>query len=201
VLQIPWGGSLVIRRCVIETSGWLEVLRSSLCEDTALLTPLRRSGWRFRFMPSLLAVDRDDGISLRSLLRWLERQLLMARLHHPSWPLVMLHGLGTLALLVVPVLGVVSLALAGHGFGALQLLMALVLYELGCGLLLMGIQAAVASAIPLERQLPLGLWLRWLPLAQLVYGVAALRASWARQVEWSGVTYRLLQHAVEAIRE
>ena len=201
VLQIPWGGSLVIRRGLIESSGWRDLLRHSLCEDTALFSPLRRSGWSFRFVPALLAVDRDDGIRLRPLIRWLKRQLLMARLHHPSWPLVLLHGLGTIALLLVAVVALGQLLLQGHWLGAAQLGTALLLYELGCAGLLMAIQAAVAAAIPLERLIPLWVWLRWLPLGQLVYGVAAMRAAWARRVEWSGVDYRLLRHAVEVIRD
>ena len=74
---------------------------------------------------------------------------------------------------------------------ALQLLAALLLYELGCVALLLWIQALVAEAIPLPARIPWGLWLRWLPLGQLVYGLAALRAQLAGSVEWSGVTYRL----------
>jgi cellulose synthase/poly-beta-1,6-N-acetylglucosamine synthase-like glycosyltransferase len=191
LLAIPWGGSLAIRRALVEPSGWRRVLRRSLCEDTALTQPLRRSGWRFRFAPALMAVDHDDSIQLRPLLRWIARQLVMARLHHPSWPLVLLHGLGTSLLLVASLLAALGLALTGAMAAALQLLAALLLYELGCAALLLWIQALVAAAIPLPQRLPLCLWLRWLPLAQLVYGLAALRAQLASSVEWSGVVYRL----------
>lgn len=191
LLAIPWGGSLAIRRALVEPSGWRRVLRRSLCEDTALTQPLRRSGWRYRFVPALMAVDHDDSIQLRPLLRWIARQLVMARLHHPSWPLVLLHGLGTSLLLVASLLAALGLALTGAMAAALQLLAALLLYELGCAALLLWIQALVAAAISLPQRLPLCLWLRWLPLAQLVYGLAALRAQLASSVEWSGVVYRL----------
>jgi len=56
---------------------------------------------------------------------------------------------------------------------------------------LLGIQRVVAGAIPLPGRIPPLVWWMWLPLAQLVYGVAALRALLARRVEWSGVTYQL----------
>lgn len=198
LLSIPWGGSLAIRRPLIDSSGWSQVLRSSLCEDTALTIPLRRAGWHYRFAPQLIAVDRDDSIALRPLIRWITRQLLMARLHHPAWPLVLLHGLGTSLLLLLALAFWLTLLLQVGVVPALLLGVALLAYELGCGLLLLWIQAEVARAIPLER-LPLSLWLRWLPLAQLVYGLAALRAVLARRLEWSGVHYRLQGRGVEAI--
>ena len=133
-----------------------------------------------------------------TLATWITRQLLMARLHHPAWPLVLLHGLGTSLLLLLALAFWLTLLLRVGVVPALLLGVALLVYELGCGLLLLWIQAEVARAIPLER-LPLSLWLRWLPLAQLVYGLAALRAVLARRLEWSGVHYRLQGRGVEAI--
>lgn len=196
LLSIPWGGSLAIRRSLVDPSGWSRVLRRSLCEDTALTVPLRRSGWRFRFTPGLIAVDLDDSLRLQPTLRWIARQLLMARLHHPGWPLVLLHGLGTTVLLLASLATVVALVLTGAWGAALWLLAALLLYELGCVALLLWIQELVAAAIPLPQRIPWGLWLCWLPLGQLVYGLAALRAQLARSVEWSGVTYLLLGRGV-----
>jgi hypothetical protein len=154
---------------------------------------LRRSGWRFRFGPELIALDRDDSIALRPLIRWISRQLLTARLHHPAWPLVALHGLGTSLLLLASVLALLGLLLTGDPAGALRMSLVLLAYELGCGLILLGIQRVVAGAIPLDQRLPLLLWLRWLPLAQFVYGIATVRAQLARRVEWSGVVYRVVR--------
>ncbi|MDA1247459.1 MAG: glycosyltransferase family 2 protein, partial [Cyanobacteria bacterium] len=65
LLGIPWGGSLAVRRQLIESTGWRDVLATSLCEDTALPDPLARRGWRYQFRPELIAIDRDDGITLR----------------------------------------------------------------------------------------------------------------------------------------
>jgi Glycosyl transferase family 21 len=199
LLAIPWGGSLAIRRSLIEPSGWRQQLRTSLCEDTALTTPLRRSGWRFHFAPQLIAVDRDDSIALRPLIRWIARQLVMARLHHPTWPLVLLHGLGTSLLLLAALAQLLALLLQGALAPALALAAVVLAYELGCGLLLLWIQAVVAQATPLERRLSLSRWLRWLPLAQLVYGLAAWQALLARRVEWSGVIYGLRGRSVEVM--
>ena len=196
LLAIPWGGSLAVRRDLVEASGWRQRLQTSLCEDTALTTPLRRAGARFRFEPALLAVDRDDSLPLAPLIRWIGRQLLTARLHHPAWPLVALHGLGTsLVLLVAVGLWAISLV-QGHARDSVLLALGLLLYELGCGLILLGIQRAVAAAIQPDQRLPLRLWLRWLPVAQLSYGLATLWALGARQVEWRGVHYRVRRGGV-----
>ena len=196
VLAIPWGGSLAIRRELIEPSGWRQVLATSLCEDTALPGPLASMGLSYQFRPELIALDRDDSIRLRPLTRWIARQLLTARLHHRAWPLVALHGLGSLALLLACLAELVILLLCGQlpaagGFGA-----ALLLYEVGCvGLLLwIGQVAGRALAALGPRDGPTGVtsaWrlLRWLPLTQLVYGIATLRAAVARRVEWRGVVY------------
>jgi hypothetical protein len=198
LLGIPWGGSLAVRRSLIEPSGWRAVLATSLCEDTALPAPLARCGWRYEFRPELIALDRDDGIALRPLRRWISRQLLTARLHHPAWPLVALHGLGSALLVLVALLAALAALLLGRLADGGLLLVALLGYELGCVALLLLIEAVAARALqPLGGRLPppdlAHAWrlLRWLPLAQWVYGLATLRAALARRVEWRGVHYRV----------
>ena len=196
LLAIPWGGSLAVRRQVIDGGAWSERLLTSLCEDTSLIQPLRQLGWRYAFRPELIALDQDDSMPLAELAPWIGRQLLTARLHHPAWPLVALHGVGSaLVLGAVCVLLLVgrSPALAG----------ALGLYELGCMGLLLWIEATALAALakpeyearrrpgaPLWRR-AWG-WLRDLPATQLIYAVAVWHACWDRQVSWRGVTYRVI---------
>ena len=206
LLGIPWGGSLAVRRSLIEPSGWREVLATSLCEDTALPAPLARCGWRYEFRPELIALDRDDGIALRPLRCWISRQLLNARLHHPAWPLVALHGLGSALLVLATLLALLAALLLGRLADAGLLLAALLGYELGCVALLLLIEAAAARALePLGGRLPrpdrAHAWrlLRWLPLTQWVYGLATLQASLARRVEWRGVHYRVRGRGVERL--
>jgi hypothetical protein len=79
-------------------------------------------------------------------------------------------------------------------------------YELGCVALLLLIEAVASRALrPLAEGLPRpGLaeaWrlLCWLPLAQWVYGLATLRAAFARRVEWRGVHYRVRGRGVRRL--
>ena len=218
LLGIPWGGSLAIRRELIEPSGWRQVLATSLCEDTALPKPLARVGYSYQFRPELIALDRDDSIRLRPLVRWIARQLLTARLHHRAWPLVALHGLGSLALLLACLVVVATLLLQGQPLAAGVLGASLVLYEFGCVALLLWIGRVAASGLErlggglgsnespkgLARRVAKGfedVWrlLRWLPLAQLVYGMATVRAALAWRVEWRGVIYRVRRGGVAMV--
>jgi cellulose synthase/poly-beta-1,6-N-acetylglucosamine synthase-like glycosyltransferase len=171
--RVPWGGSLAVRREVVNEGSWLRLLERGLCEDTGLLGPLRRLGLSYAFEPELLILDRDDSTEIRALSRWIQRQLLTVRLHHPVWPLALLYGVASLLLPL--------LALAA---GAWQ---AVVVYELGLLLTLHGVEAVV-------RQRPLRLhknWLLALAPAQLIHSWAIVAAWWARRVEWRGVVYRV----------
>ena len=173
LFAIPWGGSLAVRREVIEAGDWKKLLGCGLCEDTGLLGPLRKLGLRYVFRPELLVVNRQDDISLFQLVKWIARQLLTARLHHPAWPLVVMHGLGTFLLLLAAIVQ-----------GAWP---AVVTYELGCLVLLVCIEV-----IALQRR-PMSLWgwiLALLP-GQLIDGLATVLAVVAREVEWSEVVYKV----------
>jgi hypothetical protein len=119
---------------------------------------------------------------------------------------VALHGLASALLVLVALVALLVALLLGRLTDAGLLLAALLAYELGCVALLLLIDAVVARALePLGGCLPrpdlAHAWrlLRWLPLTQWVYGLATLRASLARRVEWRGVHYRLRRRGVEVL--
>lgn len=199
---IPWGGALAVRREVIDASGWTDVIRGSLCEDTALAAPLARAGWQYRFVPGLIAVSDDDRIGTWPLTRWISRQLLTARLHHPLWPLVAVHGLATSAALLASCAVGLTAAWQGRTQAAAAVLLALGVYETVCVGLVLLIERAVAAAVaPAGRALrPVSISsLVWqtamLPVTQAVYAVATLMALGARSVEWRGVVYDIVRRA------
>ena len=199
---IPWGGALAVRREALDTSGWTDVIRASLCEDTALAAPLARAGWRYRFVPGLIAVSDDDRIGTWPLTRWISRQLLTARLHHPLWPLVAVHGLATSAALVASAAVGLAAAWQGRTQTAAAVLLAVGAYEGVCVGLVHVIERAVAAAVaPAGRVLrPISISsLLWqttmLPVTQAVYAVATLMALAARSVEWRGVVYDIVRRA------
>lgn len=195
---IPWGGSLAVRREAMENCGWLDVMESSLCEDTALAAPLAAAGWRYRYVPALTAVDEDDDVSLGPLTRWITRQLLTARLHHPLWPLVAAHGLGTSAALAAALAGLVAAAATARYTSLALIAGGLLAFQAGTFLMLLAIAAASRFAVAARdariRPLTIARVCRWaamLSLAQAVYAAATIRAIGARSVEWRGVVYAI----------
>ena len=169
--KIPWGGTLCVRREVVEAGAWIALLQRGLCEDTGLLGPLRELGLAYRFEPRLWMVDPELAPPLWPLGRWITRQLLTARLHHPAWLLVALHGLTSAVLLLWVVL-------LGDWISALA-------YELGClGLLCWVDRLVMPSARP-----QLWGWALGLVPGQVVDGFATLAAMFTRRIEWRGVYY------------
>jgi hypothetical protein len=130
---------------------------------------------------------------------------LTARLHHPRWPLVAVHGLATSAALIAAVVAVVVACWQGRPAVAAIVLLALVAYEALCVGLVLTIERAVAVSVA-----PVGLTLRsvsiprllWqaamLPVTQAVYAIATLIAIGARSVEWRGVVYDILRQGGRA---
>ena len=181
LLQIPWGGTLAVRRSVVEAGDWIKLLERGLCEDTGLLQPLRQQGLRYEPRPELLVVERGDVKRWGGLQRWISRQMLTARLHHPAWPLVLLYGLGSTAVLV--------LLLGALLAGAVQ---PVVFYELGCWILLLLLQRQVIGVWPDRREA--GGWGLALLPGQAIHTLTTLGAWGQRRVEWRGVHYAVTEH-------
>lgn len=195
---IPWGGSLAVRCEALAACGWASVIEATLCEDTALAAPLHRAGWLYRFIPSLVAVDCDDDVAIVPLTRWISRQLLTARLHHPMWPLVAIHGLSTSFTLAAAVCACVVAAARGHGQSLLVFGGALLAYEATSILLVLMIEDSIKHALTPQgtrfRPLSAGqlLWrCGMLPVTQYVYAAAMLSALATRSIEWRGIVYEI----------
>lgn len=193
---IPWGGSLAVRREAMAESGWVDVIESTLCEDTALAEPLARAGWAYRFVPALTAIDRDDDIAFGPLTRWIARQLLTARLHHPAWPLVAMHGISTSLALAAGVAGALIAWATSRLASASAIGGALLTYEavnmLLVAIIATSIRSATGAVGKQGRPFSTGRFLWWIsmiPATQCVYAAAMAKAIAAQSIEWRGVTY------------
>jgi hypothetical protein len=207
---IPWGGSLAIRREAMDASGWTDLIRTTLCEDTSLASPLARSGWQYRFVPALIAVDEDDDVALVPLTRWITRQLLTARLHHPSWPLVAIHGVGTSLALTATIM-VAGAAMGRGSWPAFEIAVgAVAVYEAVSAILFLAIESAVRQVVVAEGGRPTRvspgrvLWrIALIPVTQAVYATATVAAMVTRSIEWRGIIYditRIDGHAGVRVR-
>ena len=95
--SIPWGGSMAVRRRVLHEAGLLQRWTETFCEDTPTTSTIRPYGWKVTTVRSLV-LDNHEACRWKDLVPWISRQLLTARLHHPAWPLVALHGVLSFAL-------------------------------------------------------------------------------------------------------
>ena len=204
LLQVPWGGSLAVRREVIESSGWLKALETSFCEDTALPRQLWASGWRFVWVPASISVELGSPGDLLPTSRWIARQMLCAHMHHPLFwftmiPFGILSGVAPLGMLLAAVVA----AATGAGSVACTLAFAFVATELGCIVLVTAAREVVRRLVirPLGIQLAPGATARWVAgscmwvlMCQMVTLVSSIWCIFATSVEWRGVVYRRTGH-------
>lgn len=85
--QIPWGGSLALRREVFTEGDLLERWKHTLTEDVPTYQTVKAMGAQVRVNPSLLMVNREF-CRMGSFFPWVKRQLLLAKLYHPKWWLI-----------------------------------------------------------------------------------------------------------------
>jgi hypothetical protein len=195
--EVPWGGTLAVKRKVIDELDLLGRWRTAFCEDTMLYRQLGRRKLRVEFVPALMMVNRED-CGLGACRRWISRQLLTMRLYHPLWPLVVLHGFGTSLLLAVALVATAIAALRRDWPAMLWCAGGLAVYEAIMIGLLLPMEIAARRIIRWQGG-PTG-WLTWkalfrlLPavaLTQVVYTLALIGAQFARTVSWRGVRYRI----------
>ena len=85
--EMPWGGSLAIRREAIFRDGWLERWRQRFADDVPTYKEVCRLKSHVMVTPSLLMLNRET-CSFASFYPWVKRQLLIAKLYHPQWKMV-----------------------------------------------------------------------------------------------------------------
>jgi cellulose synthase/poly-beta-1,6-N-acetylglucosamine synthase-like glycosyltransferase len=195
--EVPWGGTLAVKRKVIEGADLIARWQHAFCEDTMLYHQLGKHGLRVKFVPSLMMVNRED-CGVFSCLSWMRRQLLTMRLYHPRWPMVLLHGFGTTLILTVAVVAAIIAGLRGDWPTALWCGGGLVAYEtIMVGLLVpmeIAARRIVRSHGGSTTWLSAKAILRLIPaivLTQVVYTLALIGAQFARNVAWRGVRYHI----------
>ena len=92
--HIAWGGTLAMKLDSIRRSGIMERWRGAAAEDAMVQSSLEKIGQKVEFVPSLMMVNRED-CTVSSFQSFVKRQLLFARLYHPFWSLVLVHGIGS----------------------------------------------------------------------------------------------------------
>ena len=201
---IPWGGTLAVKRSAIDELGLLDRWRHAFCEDTMLFRQLGKRGLRVKFVPSLMMVNRED-CSVGGCLSWIRRQLLTARLYHPFWPLVLLHGIGSTLVLAAAVVAAVAAVLAGNWSAVAWSAGGLVVYETIMVSLLVPMEMAVRRIVRSQggqtKWVSMKTLLRLVPaivLTQFVYTFALLGAQLRGMLPGAGFVIALRDRGTSA---
>lgn len=190
---IPWGGTLAIQSGLLASAGLREKWSAAFCEDTLLPAALAGTGRRVDFIPSLIAVNREQ-VKLAALLPWITRQLLTARLYHPAWPVVAVFGLSAPLTVAASAVALGLAAARGDALALGGLAASIVTFLASLPALFLWIERVVRKAVP-------GRWsaapttladaVRGTFAAQAVYGGAILEALTLTSTRWRGATYAI----------
>ena len=190
---------MAIRRSIIEPCNLIERWSNAFCEDTLLSWALKKERLKSHRVANLI-VENNETTSLPGCFEWLVRQLLTVRLHHPGWPLVMLHGLFTGIATIVAPFACVVLFVNGYFFGGRSVLLAWLIYQILNAVLLaligIGNRKAMARRdVSRDHQSieePSGFQLIMAGiLVQLLHPVAVIKTMFAQKVRWRDVVYRI----------
>ncbi len=201
--EIPWGGSLALRREVIDKANLLEHWSQGFCEDTMLTRILHREGYQVA-RPAELIVVNDESTTVGGGFRWIQRQLLTVRLHHPRWALVWLHGLTTGLPMFGIILAVVCWVL-GAIYAATTTMIAVFLFELAAVFTMRAIVEAHQPLLNRSQQYrphrkEIFYYLLAVPLTQLIHFAATVCVSLVRRISWRRVEYSIGHKRVRLLK-
>lgn len=80
---IPWGGSMAIRRKILD-AGLTDEWSRMFCEDAHTHNHLERHGYRLAYVPEATIPNKED-VTVSSCIQFINRQMLIFRLYSPNW--------------------------------------------------------------------------------------------------------------------
>jgi hypothetical protein len=158
---------------------------------------LQEKNLQIEFVATLMMVNREES-ALPDFRRWVNRQLLNAKLYHPGWRAILTYGTITFLIPATAVLLTLIAGLRGQWVSTILLGSSLVTYIFVVFLLIGVYERAIRQKLTLRNEtLPtysaatlLKLMLA-IPLTQLVCAIAFWQAILTKQVEWRGITYQI----------
>jgi hypothetical protein len=199
-LEILWGGTLAFRASFVRDPGLQAIWEHSFVEDTSAVAYLHKRYLKLHMLPQLTMIN-PEAISLAGCFRFIRRQMLCVRLHHPRWRDVLYTAISMT--LSIPLALVVSFFAWQQGMDwlAWTILGALLVGVVGTGLPLIWIDGTFFYASPPDNRIAP---LRWkhipvIPVTILVHLLAVLSACWVREIDWRGIRYSVGQGGVRRL--
>ncbi len=194
--NMTWGGSLALRREVYTHPDFRPCLRQSPTEDATVRHAIDRCGQALACLPAVLLVTHDS-IDVPSCLGFIRRQLLWTRLYHPGWSVIAGGAVLAYTMSLAITGAAVWSAWNGQPTSAIVFGGAILMAILGNLAAIERLHAAVSHAVHTRQgmMVPRIGWrtrLRLLiaiPLTLPAFCWAAVSATFAKEVTWSGVRY------------
>lgn len=197
LFQVPWGGSLAIKKQVLQQTELLEKWGEAFGDDMLLHKVIKKHRLKIKFVPSLLILNREE-INLPSLLPSLKRLILCCRLYHPNWLALVSDAVSSILFPFITILLALGFVFVGEWEVAFSLLKSYSIYTIGLLLLMLvmelGVQEVLRSQNQFTPQIPLKTILKMLiviPFTQWFYGLVMLSSLWMSTVTWRGLSYRV----------
>jgi hypothetical protein len=188
--RIPWGGTMAVRRDVIQHETLRDRIRHAFSEDTTIGQFVTEQGGLIRFEPSLIIINRED-IRLDGMFQFDKRQCLAVRLQHSAWRSIVAYGWLTTGGILYPVL---RLFVSLHWIFDVAFLVyftGLWFAELGAGLAIRRIAGLRGEQLP-QWGLRRVFWATVAVFAlPVLHSAAIVAAATAKRVLWRGVLYRV----------
>lgn len=194
---IPWGGTLAVKKEVLQQTELLDKWGQAFGEDMMMHSILKKHGMRVKFVPSLIMLNREE-CDLLGFIENLKRLVIYSRLYHPRWLALVSEAVSSILFpTAVVVLFLMSLG-DGQWETAAILLGGYSIYTLGLVLLMLILEQAVKQVIRAQGQpvtklsiATVAKMLIGIPLTQWVYGIAMLSSISITTVKWRGIVYRI----------
>jgi glycosyltransferase involved in cell wall biosynthesis len=198
--RILWGGSLALRRAIVDEPAFRGAFAQGFADDTFIASYLHETRRRYDVLGATYVVN-SETTSVRNYWNFLVRQMLCVRLHHPRWRPIFLHAviLAVAVGVMLPALSLSSLAVATVGNAAFAIygLTLLVLTSLHEARLRATFPQLQALHIPVTAR-RIAMALPALLFTSLIYPAATIVAACTRTHLWRGVEYRLVDGKVAA---
>ncbi|BAZ83250.1 glycosyltransferase family 2 protein [Sphaerospermopsis kisseleviana CS-549] len=197
LFQVPWGGSLAIKKHLLQQTEILEKWGAAFGDDMLLHKVIKKHGWKIKFVPSLLMVNREES-NLSTLFPSLQRLILCSRLYHPNWLALVSDAVSSILFPTLTIFLALGLFLATEWNTAFSLFKSYSIYTIGLLLLMLVMELGVQEIIRSQGQpIPeisltniLKMFIA-IPLTQWVYGLAMLSSLGMSTVTWRGLTYKI----------
>lgn len=196
-LGFSWGGALALKTSVIRDTDLKTHWSKALTEDTVLDRILRERKLKSRFVPSLIMVNRER-CSLQGFLQWCPRQLLLARLYHPNWPIILLHAISTSATLGISLTLAIATLAVGNNSAFLWIAGGLILHETTAWILALLMTDAVNRTLAAKNEAVdrigpamLARLLFYIPVTQALYTIVVALALFKKSTVWRDIEYRI----------